>query len=248
MSGFLGSGDLYFNRKVGGVSQGRILLGNATKFSIQPQSETKSRPSRMRATYGQALDTVQIPAPSAISVILDEVNKDNLALAFMGSVGAYSQTGASVTDESVTAKLDKWVDLSDRNVSSVVVTDDPMSTTYTEGTDYEVHARLGMIKALSGGSIGEGDPLLVDFTSGDIAGNRVQGATQPIIRGEFILDGKNFADDSLSIVTVWEATLAPSSEFDFLAEDFAPIELGGTVVTPAGKTEPFIVDTDLVLS
>ncbi|ADE14178.1 conserved hypothetical protein [Nitrosococcus halophilus Nc 4] len=248
MAGFLGSGDLYFNRKVSGVDQGWILLGNATKFAIQEQSEIKERPSRMRATYGQVLDTVPIKQPAQISVTLDDINKDNLALAFMGIVSDYSQSSGSVTDESVTGKHDVYVDLANRNVSSVVLTDDPMSETYVEGTDYEVNTRLGMLKILSTGNIADGAALLVDYDYGAISGNQVQGGAEPLIRGAFRLDGRNFADDSLVIVDVWEGTLAPSSEFDFLSEDFAPIELGGSMTTPSGKSEPYIVQTDVVLS
>lgn len=248
MAGFLGSGDLYFKRKVGGVDQNWILLGNATKFAIQEQSEIKERKSRMRGTYGQVLDTVPLKQPAQFSVTLDDINKDNLALAFMGTVSNYTQAATTVTDEAVTAKHDKFVELAHRNVSGVVVTDSGGGTTYALDTDYELNARLGLIKALSTGSITDGQALLVDYAAGAIAGNQVQGGSEPLIRGAFMLDGKNFANDSLVIVDVWEATLAPTSEFDFLAEDFAPIELGGSLTTPTGKSEPYVVRTDVVLS
>jgi hypothetical protein len=248
MSGFLGSGDLYFNRKVSGIDQGWILLGNATKFAIQEQSEIKERKSKMRATYGQVLDTVPLKQPGQISVTLDDINKDNLALAFMGIVSAYTQAASTATDEAVTSAFDRYVDLAHRNVSMVVVKDSTSTTTYTEGTDYEVNTRLGMIKVLSTGTITDGEVLKIGYSYGAIAGNQVQGGAEPLIRGAFRLDGRNFANDSLVIVDVWEATLAPSSEFDFLSDDFAPIEMGGSMTTPSGQNEPYVVRTDVVLS
>lgn len=202
----------------------------------------------MRDTYGQVFDTVMLKQPAQISVTLDDINKDNLALAFMGTVGAYTQTGSTVTDKAITAQHDVSVDLAYRNVSLVIVTDSAGVTTYTAGTDYEIHARLGMIKVLSTGTIADAAALLIDYTYGSIAGNQVQGGTDPIIRGAFRLDGKNFADDSVVIVDVWEGVLSPSSEFDFLADDFSPIELAGSITTPSGKSEPYVVQTDVVLS
>jgi hypothetical protein len=181
-------------------------------------------------------------------VTLDDINKDNLALAFMGIVSAYTQAASTATDETVTSAFDRYVDLAQRNVSAVVVQDSTKVTTYVDGTDYEVNTRLGMIKALSTGSITDAQALLVSYSYGAIAGNQVQGGAEPLIRGAFRLDGRNFANDSLVIVDVWEATLAPSSEFDFLADDFAPIEMSGSMTTPSGQNEPYVVRTDVVLS
>jgi hypothetical protein len=63
-----------------------------------------------------------------------------------------------------------------------------------------------------------------------------------------MLDGENFADQSEVSVDVWEAVLAPQTGVDFLADDFATLDLNGTLNTPEGKTSAYEVNTDLTSS
>jgi hypothetical protein len=52
------------------------------------------------------------------------------------------------------------------DLSSVVVKDATDTTTYVEGTDYDVDYALGKIRAITGGNISATDDLVVDFTYG----------------------------------------------------------------------------------
>lgn len=97
-----------------------------------------------------------------ISLTLHSVRKDHLANAIQGT--ATAKTGASVTDESHTANLDKFVMLDNVKISSVVVTNSAGTTTYTANTDYIVHADEGLIEVVSGGNITDGSTILVDYT------------------------------------------------------------------------------------
>ncbi|MEN8196873.1 MAG: hypothetical protein ABFS30_10235 [Pseudomonadota bacterium] len=241
MSGFLGSGTLYFNRVVSGVSQGWLALGNATKFAIKENSEKKERKLKKRGQYGQVGDSVFVKQPAELSINLDDIDAQNLALAFLGDVSAVSVTAGSVTDEAVTADLGFYVPLANREVSNVVVTNSAATVTYVAGTDYEVVAGAGMLKALSGGAITDAESLLVDYDYAAISGNKVLGGTNPTVKLALKLDGENFANSAPVLVDVWEAVLSPTSEVDFLADDFAAIELAGTLNTPTSKTSPYEV-------
>ncbi len=118
MSGFLGSGDLYLDRLADdGSSNGFILAGNATQFAIQEETETKERISTGRDTYGQALDTASIKKPAKISVTLDELNRENLAMALLGEVADLSQGAGTGEVETITAKLGKFVELAKTNLA-----------------------------------------------------------------------------------------------------------------------------------
>jgi len=249
MSGFLGSGKLYFNRVVGGVSQNWLPFGNATKFEIKENAEIKERKSKIKGTYGQVLDSVAIKQPPEVAIALDDLDKDNLALLFLGDVSSVSVTGGSVTSEAQTAKLDKSFELANRKVTSVVVKDVTDTTTYVENTDYEiVNADLGFVKPLSGGSISEDDVLHISYDYATIAGNKISGGTNSSIKVALKLDGENFADQSNVLVDVWEAVLTPQTGVDFLSEDFATLELNGTLNTPSGKSNSYEVQTDLAYS
>ena len=118
MSGFLGSGDLYMDRLAeDGTNTGFVLTGNATKFAIQEESETKERISTGRDTYGQALDTASIKKPAKVTITLDELNKENLAMALLGDVVALNQGAGSNENETVTAKSGKFAQLAKGNLA-----------------------------------------------------------------------------------------------------------------------------------
>lgn len=75
-------------------------------------------------------------------------------------------TGAvsySVSGESWTADVGSWVALDHAHIVSDSEKVYDGSTTYTRGTDYEMDYTAGEIKALSGGSISDGQSLSVDY-------------------------------------------------------------------------------------
>lgn len=244
--GFLGGGDLYINRydPLTGLKVGRAGPFEAGKFEIKPNVDLKEMSSKGRSTYGQVIESVPIPKPADFSLELKEVDRDGLTLALQGDQIALSQGSGSITDEAVTAKLDKWVSLTKQNFAEAgfVVTNDAGTTTYVLGTDYLVNYRLGMVKCLSTGAIAADASLKVDGSYNAISGIKIRGATQPQLRAEFVLDGINFADSLPVIVTAHEVILTPDSGFDFLADDFGKITLKGRMKTPAGYTEPYTVE------
>ena len=243
--GFLGSGDVIINPYNNlGVKTGFVSAGDASKFAIKPNSEIKELESKARDTYGQVLATAALQRPADFSITFREANKDTIRLAFMGEEVAHSQGSATVTDEAVVAKLGKWVQLSKQNLASAgfSITNSAESTTYVLGTDYEVNLRLGMVRCLEGGAITADQELKANFSAGAISGHKIRGAVRPQLRCEVILDGKNVADDRPVICRVWECVLTPNAEFDFLADDWNELELQGRLVTPVGKTEPFVVE------
>ncbi len=118
MSGFLGSGDLYMDRLAeDGSSTGFVLTGNATQFAITEESETKERISTGRDTYGQALDTASVKKPAKITITLDELKKENLAMALLGDITALNQGAGTGQSEIITAKSGKFAQLAKGNLA-----------------------------------------------------------------------------------------------------------------------------------
>lgn len=240
--GFLGAGDLYIARQVGGVYLPYEGPFEATKFEIKPNVDVKEQVSKGRETYGQVIETVAIPKPAQLTVDLAEVNKTSLALALLGTVAALTQASGTLTDEVVVAKLDAWAPLTKAALTGAqVVTNSAATVTYVDGVDYIVNKQLGWIKALSTGSITADQSLRVDSAYAAITGSEIKGQTQTQIRARFKLDGKNFADDGPVIVTVHEGVIAADAAFDFLASDFNTVSLPGRMKTPVGFLEPFTV-------
>lgn len=240
--GFLGAGDLYIARQVGGVYLDYEGPFEATKFEIKPNVEIKEQVSKGRATYGQVIETVAIPKPAQLTVDLAEVNKTSIALALLGTAAALAQGSGTLTAEVVVAKLGSWKPLTKAALTgATTVTNSGATVTYVDGVDYLVNKQLGWIKALAGGAIADAESVKVSSAYAAITGTEIKGQTETQVRAKFKLDGKNFADDLPVIVTVHEAVIAADSAFDFLANDFNTVSLPGRMKTPTGYTEPFTV-------
>jgi hypothetical protein len=238
---FIGAGDLYINRIVGGIAQGWVGPYECSKFEIKPNVEKKEQKSKSKAGYGQVIETVNLAQPSDLTVEMPEVNKESLALALLGTTSAINQAAGDITNEAFTAKFDKWVPVSKAQISVVVLTNAAGTVTYTEGTDYLVNKELGWIKVLSTGTILDNASLLVDFHHALITGTLIKGATSTDVRAKFMLDGVNQADGLPVICTVHEGVIAADAAFDFLADDFNTVSLPGSMKTPSGFNEPFTV-------
>lgn len=240
--GFLGAGDLYIARIVGGIVQGVVGPYEATKFEIKPNSDLKELVSKGRSTYGQVVESVPVPKPADLTVDLTEVNKESLAIALFGTVAVLAQTaGTWATAQTVAVKHGEWAALPKAAILTLVVKDETDATTYVEGVDYLVNKELGWIKPLTTGAIAATADLHVTGTYDDITGSEIRGQTDTQVRAKFILDGKNFVDDAPCIVTVHEAVISADSAFDFLADDFNTVSLPGRMKTPVGMNEPFTV-------
>lgn len=243
--GFLGAGSVYAQfydplTAAFGDWEGPFETG---KFEIKLNSDRKELTSKSKEGYGQVIETVTVPQPNEFSIELTEVNRRTMATALSGTSASFTQSSGTITDQVVTAKLDKYVDLGKQNFAAAgfAVTDSAGTTTYVNGTDYVVNYRLGWIKCLSTGAITADQSLKVDGTYNAVSATKISGATQTQIRAKFRLDGVNFADQLPVIVDIHEASIAPDAAFDFLQDDFATVPLTGRMKTPEGMTEPFTV-------
>ncbi|KJU85427.1 secreted protein [Candidatus Magnetobacterium bavaricum] len=100
-----------------------------------------------------------------------------------------SQASGTLTAASVTALLDRWVSVGKRELSSVVVKDATDTTTYTEGTDYEVDSKAGMLYCKGTGAIVDLATLHVSATYDAIDVAAVSAATTTTITGKLLMLG-----------------------------------------------------------
>lgn len=173
MSGLILGGDLMFDRfNALGQKTGRLYMGDCSAFSLTNPTELKERTGHGRDNYGQALDSVYIPQPVQFEFTLTEFNRLVMSIAMLGDTVNVTQTGsatgtvAAVVDEAITAVHDTWVSLAHPNVeyAGVAVKNNAGSTTYVEGTDYNIDRVLGRVRALSGGAITNSQALKVSYS------------------------------------------------------------------------------------
>ncbi|SDO04254.1 hypothetical protein SAMN04488516_11735 [Desulfonauticus submarinus] len=242
MAGFLGKGDVYIDRDLKGQFK---LLGNTTKFAIaETEADVKERVSKMRDTYGSALDTVIIPKPAKISLELNDIDAENMALALRGLIEVIDVSSGSVSGKEMeVSELDVWLDIGHTNISNLVIKSQDESTTYDENEDYVVNARLGLIKFLSSSeNVSKGDTVKLSYDYGAVTGKRIKAGRVTEIECALLLDGQNMTNGKDCTVRVFKCKLRPSSEVDFLMDDFQNLSLEGTLVVPEGRTEAYHVE------
>lgn len=243
-------GTLYVSRNVAGVLQPRQKWPGLAKFAIKPNADIKQAIAKDKGKYGQAVASVGVIKPSDFSVTITQVSGSVLAMCLQGDSSAYSQGSGTITDEGIAAKLDAWVDLAKKNIDagSVVLTHTSGSPTYVEGTDYEVNYQQGWVYFYPGLTITADQSLKIDYDYSAISAEKILGGTTPMIRGMLELDGRNLVDGKDGLITVWQAMLTPTSEVDFLSDDFIQLVMQGNMETPESKDSPFEILYGMTLS
>ncbi|MDR2550019.1 MAG: hypothetical protein LBD10_07480 [Desulfobulbus sp.] len=237
--GLVASGDLYMDfYDDSGNLTGFQLVGNCKKFAPKVETETKENKLNGRDTLGQTADSYTRITGSTVSLVFNRYDPTLLAASFMGcAVDRAAATGPYTA--TITGIKDRWVEVGAVDLDTCTVKDATDTDTYIEGTDYEVNKRTGMVKVLTVDL--DGATLHVSGNKLGQSGFKITGATRPMVNVALRLDGKNNADGSPVLVTIWRAQLRADGEFDFMGEDFPELTFSGTMTTPNGKSWPFEV-------
>lgn len=239
------AGDVYIDRFTDqGVATGLIGPLNTDALTITQAIEEKTQTSRMKTTFGQTRASVNMPSPPTIKIGFQDQPAEIFAMALLGDVSTLTEGAQTVTDEPITVVEGKWVDLAYRNLTaaSVGVDDVTDTTTYVEGTDYEINYAYGLIRAITGGAIADGDVVHVDYGTTALSGERITGATRPNVTCRIVLDGRNLATGKDVHFEAWQCSIGPDGEVDLNSGEFITTSLTGTMVTPSGKASPFVLD------
>lgn len=245
MNGLLLAGDVYFDvLDDAGASTGSVGPVNCTQCSIETPSETKTRPSRKKANYGQALDTVMIPGAPVATLQFDDQPAELLALALRGKVQALNVASSTITDELATLPSNlRWAKLSVGNLAAAGITVKLASNdTELVAADFEINYALGMIRAAKGGSVEEGAAVKVTAQANAISGKRITGATRTQQRVKVYLDGTNLTTGQPAKLTIPETLLAPTQPLDLMASEFVSTTLAGPIKTLSTESAPFYLD------
>jgi hypothetical protein len=238
----LGRGRVYFDRfDSGGLSTGWLDLGNCPDFSVNVSKDTLPHYSSRSGIRTKDLEALRELA-SSFQFSCEEFSKENLALAVMGEITASNQNSGSASDESVTVKADRYVDLAYRKITSgtVVVTGSGGSPTYVEGTDYVIDYQEGMILAKSGGSIADGTTVLVDYDYGALTQSIIKALKDSKVVGalKFVGDPDQGPD---IVIELWKSNLMPSGDIGLISEEYANFQLQAEVQKDETNhpTEPY---------
>lgn len=236
--------DVYYRFKdpVTGVFSNPIKI-ETEKLEINTPSELTEKLSKGRDTYNQAFVSHRVPQPTEFAITFSEQSREVFAMALAGTLETINEASATLTDHEVTVVLDEWVEVGHRhlNPTGLTVTNAGGTTTYVEGTDYQINPRLGLIKALSTGSIAAG---VVEISGTTLAktGSRIIGARQYGHVLSFKADGRNQIDNKDTYIEAYQATVSADAARDFLSGEIDSLELTGRLEIPAGGNTPFVME------
>lgn len=239
-NGLLLVGTLYArNRRI--PDSQRENVGNGIQLVLTPKSETKVRVSRQKETAGSALDSVVIKGATEVKLGADTFNKLTLAMALSGKSVELAAEAKSVSDEVVSA-IEKgvWLPLANRNIDKSSVKVKNASGQAVKPEYIEVNPTLGWVKVLADAdNVNAKEDIKVSYKTNAGGGIRIEAGTENDYDLEIWLDGFNNASYKNFVLHIPSVVVAPTSEIDWLGEEYAKAEFGGNVVLVDGNKSPY---------
>lgn len=201
--------------------------------------------SKRRDRFNQTIFSDEDPGESSLSLTLVAVPGAFVASMFYGEAASTSLTTATVTNEAVTiTALDTAYHLAHRylkDTPTITVKDVTNATTYIEGTDYTLNKRTGEIVALTGGGISAAAVVHVTYAYYSYELLTIRGGVKPTQTCYITGDMLNRPDKSDMSMEIYQATLSTNGDIDLFSATPLTLTLKGVLVTPEGKTEPYVV-------
>jgi hypothetical protein len=238
----LGRGEIYVDKYVSGVKTGELFLGNCTSFAISTKDDMKEKYTSTKAT-STLLKRIPVHRTVEMKIEGDEFSIENMEFMLMGTSGTLTQTGASVTGETLSSSvaLGRYYPTLYRNISAVTVKAGVSgATAMTNNTDYIIDAD-GRIYTVPGGAIVAGDILKADYTYATISGySKLAGGYQSYIEAFIRFKGKPTNGPQYE-VTAWKVNLTPNGDLGFISDDFGKWQLQGLLLddTANHATSPY---------
>lgn len=217
-----------------GEPEGFVPVGNVNALTIGVETTVFEHKESCTGTRG--IDKVITQEVNVtIAFTLESLSDENLALALYGTNAAVA--GASISDEQIALYHDKWQRLAHIKVDTVVVGDDAgPTTTYVEGTDYEINTETGSIKALSTGAISDAQVVFVDYNHA--AYDLVDAITSSAAPERWIrFEGLNTADgDNPVVVDIFKGSIQPLAELALINEELAEAAVEANALSDPTRT------------
>jgi len=222
---FRGQGALFIGSRdaTTGKPTGLTFVGDLSSAELTPnveRSELIENTSGNSAVAVSAIKSVKYN----MAIAMRSIKPAHLAIALSATLTTV--TGGSVTDEAHTAYLDKFTALDYNKISSVVITNVGATVTYVLNTDYVINADAGMIEFISGGTITDGTPVLIDYA---YASQQHVKSDPGNLERYVVFAGINTANnDKQTRCEIYKVKFDPSV-LSLITDDVADMQLAGVV-------------------
>jgi hypothetical protein len=186
----LGRGKLYFSRfqPATQVPSFWRYMGNSPEFNLTIESETLEH-TNSDAGINEVDDSVPLKVTRTGSLVVDDIQAENVALFFFGTVDVLTTVSAAGQTENFAGVLKGMFyqigitptnPVGIRGVTAVTVTSNPPGTTYVLGTDYRLDADRGMIEIIDTGSIPAASDIIVNYGVAASSQERILSGSEPV--------------------------------------------------------------------
>lgn len=221
MNYFSGQGAISYSiRSALGAPQGFTYLGNCTDLTLNLGKNYARDASYGTETLAPFVRSSEVPN---ISLTLEELSAENLALVMYGSVTAIT---AGSTSESLLAYTGKASPLSNINLTAwAALTNSSNTVTYTLNTDYTVDLPAGVISIpATGSAITNGQTVNAYYTKGAHSKISMGTVKPPMVWLRF--EGVNTANSNAPVVVdLYKCRLYPLESLPLITDTFVGLRL-----------------------
>ena len=235
----MGTGDvLARTKKPGGTWGNFVNIGAVGKFELKSDAEKKDFITYEWGKAGQVKNSAVTGKPPSISLEIGEFSKEMMSALMLGTITEIDVEGSSGSFTYGGVLAGDVIPFGYHNdITNISVTGGTVGE-MTAGTNYVEKADAGYITMLTDDTSG----LTVGYTFPDYTAYEISAMTTTRFIMNFVIKGFNQGQSGRRFVAeAYEAVMMPKSAIDFMGKDYAKLQLEGTLVTPIGKTTPYVV-------
>lgn len=215
-----------------------LRIGTCSALSITVNEQELSLPNYESPGGGKAASLRRVESVQA-SMTLHDFRAENIARATRGKVIDADQ--GSISNEPHTAYIGGLIRLDRIDPSTVVVTNDGGTVTYTAGEDYRVTA--AGVEIMEDGAVADGSTVKISYAH--TAQRIIEAITDPALEYYLTLEGQNEAQGNRPyVIDLWRFQPGFARNLDAIkTDDFAGMEITGELLAdttrPAGQSQFF---------
>lgn len=236
----IGRGQVFLSEFVPGTfsPKGFRAVGNAPTFNLASQPQMLAHYS---STGGVRVKdaSVMLQVDTTGTLTLDEVDFENLALFFLGESATVAQTSATTQTYTITDAVKGMLyqvgatptnPVGFRSLTAVGVA--VGATPKTLNTDYTIDLVRGLITILPGGTIADGDDVVVTYSRSAISMRQtISGRTE--FEGALLYVANNPEGDNIDYLLPY-VKVAPNGDFPLISDEWQQMPCTVEVLTAPG--------------
>lgn len=233
---FIGKGKIYLTPITGAIRGKPFWVGVASALSFAHSVEDEKELTEYHSGTNQIWDKSPGTKKTTVSLTIQERRKEAMRAALQATVETVA-TGSVTAEEHVVDAIGDIAFLKHSNVTVTTVTDSA-SVALVEGTEYKIDKQYGRIEILKAGLTG----IKVGYTYGEAT--IMKPMTDNVDFYELRVDGLNtVGQKDKQVVTAYRVKLNPSDAYDLINDDFAEMQIEGTVLFDEARNAAYEIKT-----